>query len=422
MVLLSCSPSQKGIFAKKTPHEKYADGLQSAGLHTSAMGRQWLAAAQKSLGQPLSISLPYRETGYFAADKPGAAGYRFTAKRGERLSVKLTTVPATGTLVFTELWEARAAGEAPRLLGVTDTATQQLEYDVENEAGFLVRVQPELLKGVEYTLVISTAPSLAFPVQSSGNPRIISTWGAGRDGGSRSHEGIDISAKFRTPALAAADGRVTSVTDNNLGGKVVFMRPQGKNYNLYYAHLDSQIAASGQSVKKGDVLGLVGNTGNARNTVPHLHFGIYTMGGAIDPLPFVNPDRPAIPAITAPLKVVNGFVRNTVPASLYATPSAKGEVMERLAANTIVQVLGAAGSWYRVVLPDQREGFIASSSVTAAPLRTINTRQETRLLDAPFATAAAKKLVPSGARLTLVGEYGNHYLAQHDEVVGWISK
>lgn len=422
IVFLSCSTSNRGLFAKKSPHEKYADGLRSAGLQTSEMGRQWFAAAEKSLGQPLTVSLPYRETGYFAAEKPGAAGYRFTAKRGDRLSVKLTTVPATGALVFTELWETGQANEKPKLLEITDTTTLQLEYDVGNEAGFLVRLQPELLKGVEYTLVITTAPSLAFPVRSTGNPRIISFWGAGRDGGSRSHEGIDISAAFRTPVVAGADGRVTSVTENNLGGKVVFMRPQGKNYSLYYAHLDSQIATPGQAIKAGDVLGLVGNTGNARNTIPHLHFGIYASGGAIDPLPFVNPDRPPLPAMTAPLSMLNRFVRNNAAASLYPEPSAKSQPLEKLEANSALQVISAAGSWYKVMLPDQKEGFISSSAVTATPLRTISSKEETRLLDAPDTTAATKRVVPSGTRLTLLGQHGAHYLAEHENTYGWIRK
>lgn len=422
VLLFSCSTSQKGIFAKKTPHEKYTDGLQSAGLQATAIGQQWMAAARKSLHQPLTVNLPYKETGYFAAEKPAAAGYRFTARRGDRLSIKVTTVPATGILVFTELWATGAAGEKPRLLEITDTTTQQLEYEVENEAGFILRMQPELLKGVEYTLVVTTVPSLAFPVQSTGNPRIISFWGADRDGGVRSHEGIDIQAKFRTPALAAADGRVSSVSINNLGGKVVFMRPAGKNYNLYYAHLDSQMVSSGQAVKKGEVLGLVGNTGNARNTVAHLHFGIYALGGAIDPLPFVNPDRPVVPAVSASLKMMNDYVRNSAAASLYAAPSAKGDVLLKLEANSPLLVVGATGSWYKVRLPDEREGFVAGSAVTSSPLRTLSTRAETRLLDAPTASAATRKRFPAGIKLTLLGGYGDHYLAQHENTLGWIRK
>lgn len=420
--LFSCNTSQKGLFGKKTPHEKYGDGLQSAGLNHTAIGQQWFTAAEKSLNQPLTISLPYQEKGYFAAEKPGAAGYRFSARRGEKLSVKITTVPATGVMVFAELWQAATGTDKPRLLEVADTTTRQLDYEVGKETDLLVRIQPELLKGIEYTLIITTGASLAFPVRSSGNPKMISFWGAGRDGGSRSHEGVDIAAAFRTPVVAAAEGRVTSVTENNLGGKVVFMRPAGKNYNLYYAHLDSQIAAPGQVVQQGDVLGLVGNTGNAVNTTPHLHFGIYTGDGAVDPLPFINPLRPALPAVTASMEIVNEFARNINVANLYSEPAVKGAVLGKLDANTALQVLGATGGWYRVSLPDQREGFISSSVITDKPVRILNSQQANRLLDAPDSTAAAKRIIAAGARFTVLGQYGYHYLVQYGGTHGWIRK
>jgi murein DD-endopeptidase MepM/ murein hydrolase activator NlpD len=57
---------------------------------------------------------------------------------------------------------------------------------------------------------------------------------------------------------------------------------------LYYAHLDRHAVSAGQRVRKGEIVGFIGNTGNARTTAPHLHFGIYRRGqGAIDPLYYV---------------------------------------------------------------------------------------------------------------------------------------
>jgi murein DD-endopeptidase MepM/ murein hydrolase activator NlpD len=55
----------------------------------------------------------------------------------------------------------------------------------------------------------------------------------------------------------------------------------------YYAHLDRQLVTAGTYVKEGDLIGLVGSSGNARGSAPHLHFGIYTAGGAVDPLPYI---------------------------------------------------------------------------------------------------------------------------------------
>ena len=75
---------------------------------------------------------------------------------------------------------------------------------------------------------------------------------------------------------------------------------------MYYAHLDKQLVHEGQQVKKGDVVGLVGNTGNARFTPSHLHFGVYTVKGPIDPLPFVNPSVRTAPSLAEKI-FVNRF-------------------------------------------------------------------------------------------------------------------
>src|SRR3990170_4525227 len=78
----SCESSNRGLFGeKKSAHEKYADNLRQAGLDKSEMGRRWLSASVNGLLQPARINLPYKETGYFAADKPAAAGLRFPARR-----------------------------------------------------------------------------------------------------------------------------------------------------------------------------------------------------------------------------------------------------------------------------------------------------------------------------------------------------
>lgn len=418
---ISCSTSKKGLFGKKSAHEKYADGLESAGLQTTSMGKQWFAAADKSLAQPLTINLPFREAGYFAAEKPSAAGYRFSARTGEKILIRITTKPVSGALLFTELWQEGVENDKHKLLEVVDTLTDQMQYEVERQTNFLVRVQPELLKGIEYTLTITTAPSLAFPVQSSGNPRVISRWGVDRDGGARRHEGIDIAATFRTPAIASADGRVTRVNENNLGGKVIFMSPKGKSYSLYYAHLDSQIVSAGQIVKRGDVLGLVGNTGNARTTAPHLHFGIYTADGAVDPYPFVNQDKIEIPAIVAPLSELNKVVSNQPATTLYTELSEKSNG-DKLEPGTVLNILSATGHWYKVRLPDEREGFINSNAVAKSTTRDQILKQSMKLLDQPNADAAAKTTIPAGKTVDVIGHFTGFSLVKHEDKTGWIER
>lgn|GEM_PF-2706882 len=127
---------------------------------------------------------------------------------------------------------------------------------------------------------------LAFPV--SGNKSTIgSYWGDGRDAGKRKHEGIDIFAKKGTRVVAVCSGTV-STGNGGIGGKTVWLQSDDYSWSAYYAHLDSQYVYNGQEVKRGDVIGTVGNTGNAKYTPAHLHFGIYTYTGAIDPYPIVH--------------------------------------------------------------------------------------------------------------------------------------
>ncbi len=133
----------------------------------------------------------------------------------------------------------------------------------------------------------SVSRSLVFPVFGK-KSNIGSFWGDSRDGGSRKHQGIDIFAKKGTPVVAVADGVIVQTGNERLGGKTVWLQTTDHPWNVYYAHLDKQKVHAGQVVKKGDVLGTVGNTGNARFTPSHLHFGIYTMRGPVNPLPYVK--------------------------------------------------------------------------------------------------------------------------------------
>jgi murein DD-endopeptidase MepM/ murein hydrolase activator NlpD len=130
-------------------------------------------------------------------------------------------------------------------------------------------------------------PSILMPVAGVRPGSVANTWHAPRSGGRR-HEGQDIFARRSTPVVAATDGVVVKFGGGKLGGKAVFVAGRGAR-TYYYAHLDRYAdVALGQVVLRGDVLGYVGNTGNARTTPAHLHFGIYTATGPINPLPLID--------------------------------------------------------------------------------------------------------------------------------------
>ncbi|HUH06899.1 MAG TPA: M23 family metallopeptidase [Egibacteraceae bacterium] len=110
----------------------------------------------------------------------------------------------------------------------------------------------------------------------------IDSWGYPRSGG-RTHKGVDMFAAHGTPLYAVADGVIKRVFTNRLGGlSIDLIDSDGNRY--YYAHLSAAIASGGQHVRAGDVIGAVGNTGNARGTPPHLHWQFHPGNG-----PPVNP-------------------------------------------------------------------------------------------------------------------------------------
>lgn len=134
---------------------------------------------------------------------------------------------------------------------------------------------------------------LLVPVAGLGAARIADTWQAPRDGGRRRHEGQDLFAPRGTSVHSATAGYVMRVGENPLGGRSVWVIGAGGR-RYYYAHLDAWAPglSIGDRVEPGTLLGRVGNTGNARGTPPHLHFGVYGVRGAIDPRPMLI-DGPA---------------------------------------------------------------------------------------------------------------------------------
>ncbi|HDZ86133.1 MAG TPA: hypothetical protein ENH57_00390 [Actinobacteria bacterium] len=130
--------------------------------------------------------------------------------------------------------------------------------------------------------------TIMFPV--NGPSSYINDWGFPRSGG-RSHKGTDIFAAQGTPAISTVDGVIwkSSPTEKGLGGITVWVYGDD-NVAYYYAHLEKLADGMtvGRRVKAGDVVGYVGNTGNARTTPPHLHFQINPGGDTpINPYPYL---------------------------------------------------------------------------------------------------------------------------------------
>ncbi|WP_121356075.1 M23 family metallopeptidase [Flavisolibacter nicotianae] len=129
--------------------------------------------------------------------------------------------------------------------------------------------------------------SLDFPVAGK-RSNIKGFWGDSRDGGRRLHKGIDIYARKGTPVVAVCDGVIVNKDHTPIGGNTLWLKSASHPWTAYYAHLDRQLVREGQHVRKGQVIGTVGNTGNARHMPSHLHFGISPGSGWLNPMPYVK--------------------------------------------------------------------------------------------------------------------------------------
>lgn len=134
----------------------------------------------------------------------------------------------------------------------------------------------------------SVESDYAFPVLYHDRQNIISVFGDQR-GSSRLHKGIDIKAPKGTPVVAVTDGFIERVREGGAGGKQIYLR-SGDGRQFYYAHLDDWKCQEMDVVSRGQVIGYVGDTGNARSTTPHLHFEIMVgKRESIDPEPVLFP-------------------------------------------------------------------------------------------------------------------------------------
>lgn len=130
---------------------------------------------------------------------------------------------------------------------------------------------------------------LAMPVVGVHTYDLEDSWGNSRDGGRRRHRGIDIFAPRGRSVVAVADGTITYIGVQSKAGRCFWLSTED-GVAFFYAHLDTWAPGmyEGMEVRKGQVLGTVGNTGNARHTPSHLHFAVHRDDEAVDPYPLLT--------------------------------------------------------------------------------------------------------------------------------------
>jgi murein DD-endopeptidase MepM/ murein hydrolase activator NlpD len=140
------------------------------------------------------------------------------------------------------------------------------------------------------------APRLAMPIAGVDSRNLTDNFSETRDG--HRHGALDIMAPRGAPVLAAAEGNVAKLFNSKQGGLCVYQFTDKSDWCLYYAHLDHYAPGlhDGTLLRKGDVLGYVGTTGDAPANAPHLHFAVFKLGPdkkwwqgtPVDPLPLLQ--------------------------------------------------------------------------------------------------------------------------------------
>jgi murein DD-endopeptidase MepM/ murein hydrolase activator NlpD len=245
------------------------------------------------------------------AESPVADGTRNARASVTALRVVLTADHA-GLAAGTEILvgHAEAAASAAVAVGAPDEGTPTTPAKPGRPAGVPAKVkkplpkppEPETVPGQPGTVFRAPPTDVSAPLSPHGYvfpvygpSSFTDTFKAARAGVGW-HHGEDIFAPLGAPLLAVADGTVFSVGWNDRGGYRFWLRDRQGN-QFYYAHLSafSPLAVDGNEVKAGDVIGFVGNTGDAQGTPYHVHFEIHPVGllpmgydGVVNSFPYLS--------------------------------------------------------------------------------------------------------------------------------------
>jgi peptidoglycan LD-endopeptidase LytH len=371
LFLVACGLPPRGPTRQVAPppSESYAKALERTGMAKRAVGKSWLGAGKRAVVEAPLIVAPHRETVAFRELEPDARGWRMALKRGQRLSVSLKGQSGQGQ-TFVDVLAVYGTGRQSYTIQSAESGTEtstktaiHFEFEARRDGDFVVRLQPEIFALGVWSIALSLDPSYGFPVEGVDHRAVKSFFGAPRDGGRRKHHGVDIFAPKGTPVLAAIDGEVFHRGIDNLGGNVVWQWDPNRRLRIYYAHLDDWAVRRGDQLRRGDLIGWVGNTGNAIHTPSHLHFGVFDPR-PVDPFPFIDDALLPEPA--------------TPPGSLELLSSArvkpkKVELLDGLTEGALVRrvldrhtkllVISSLAGGHQVQLDDGERGFVPSSAL-----------------------------------------------------------
>lgn len=187
---------------------------------------------------------------------------------------------AIGALVDAALtWRLHEFDSAPdlKVRSYEESSSEDVLHDPTDAHEAVIETEPTTGKS-EATAILDARP-LIVPVDGIARGALRDNYSESRSGG-RTHEALDIMAPRGTVVRAVEGGTVARLFTSKAGGITVYQFDPTSTFCYYYAHLDRypEGLAEGQTLKRGDVIGYVGSTGNAAPDAPHLHFAVFRLG------------------------------------------------------------------------------------------------------------------------------------------------
>jgi peptidoglycan LD-endopeptidase LytH len=354
------------------------DGAGGPGSAQRAVGALPSAVVLDAVRSAFPVSPPYRERGRFGPAQERVFGYVVTLMAGDTLRVTVVdagdAAGAAGTAAWADAGTAATAdagrsafrldafrdGAAPsarpiHLAGSGDVGILTLTVDVPGDVVVLLHGGAS---GATFVARIERSGGLVFPVAGRGPVDVVGHFLDLRDSGRRLHHGVDIAAPAGNPVRAVAAGIIQQVETTPVGGLTIRLVEDRTGQVHYYAHLAAAFVAPGQRVVAGQTIGGVGNTGNARNTPPHLHYAVYDGPDILDPMKRLRPT--VLPfAADSPSDLLGSRGRIRINgAALRDVPTPFGPATS-LDLDQPVQVLAETGGYLRVRV-DGQQGYLAA--------------------------------------------------------------
>ena len=337
-----------------------------AGLDGTALALDWAAAGRGALEDPVAVDLPFEEEGYITAEDPSAVGYRVHVPRGRKLTFGVYLDSEEGTRLFVDLLpRARGRGRSAQTGVLVGLGGRNLRprRRMAGEGDYILRLQPELLRGGTYRVILTQEAQFAFPVEGYGMGAIQSVFGADRatrDGAE--HHGVDIFARRGTPVLAASavappTGWATRTSAGRWCGYATRTAAPASTTHTWTASMSATVCASSRATRS--VSWATRGTRALRRRTCTSAFTA-AAGAHSTPIEFLDPPRGTLCGVDGGRGVARGAActRATMGSTCVTSPGTRSDVLMELDASApSLRVLGASGDWYRVLLPGG-EGWV----------------------------------------------------------------